>query len=104
MSRKQHTVSSKIHYKDTPLNGPLLNDNNRASPLFLRDLDQIHWDLRRRDTNADTIYEATGNQHANTVTARLYSGPEQPPKTGKSDGVTPSDAIGYGTCHYGTNH
>lgn len=98
-----HTVSSKIHDKDAPLNGPLLNDNNRSSSLFLCNLNQVHRDLGRGNTNTDTVDEATSNEHADTITACLYSCPKQPPKAGKCDGITASDAVGYRTSHYGTN-
>ena len=101
---KRHTITDKIHDKDAPLNGPLLNNDDGASPLFLRNLDQIHWNLGRRDTNTDTVDEATDNQHANTVTACLYGGTKQPPEAGKGDGITTSDAVGYRTSHDCTNH
>lgn len=99
----EHTVSSKVHDKDTPLNGPLLNDNDRTSPLFFCNLNQVHRDLGRGNSNTDTVDETTSNQHANTVAACLYSCPKQPPKAGKRDGITSSDAVGYRTSHYGTN-
>ena len=101
---KRHTVTDKIHDKDPPLYRPLLNYDNGASPLLLRNLDQVHWNLGRRDTDTYTVDKATDNQHGNTITACLYGGPKQPPEAGKGDGITTSDAVGYRTSHYCTNH
>ena len=90
--------------KDPPLNGPLLNHDNRSPLLFLRDLDQIHRDLRRCDTNTDTVNEPTDNQHAYTITARLYRSSQQPPEAGKGDGITTANTVRHWTSHDGTNY
>ena len=100
---KEHTISSKIHDENPPLDSPLLNDNNRASPLLLRNLNQVHGDLRRRDTNTDAVDESTSDQHTDTVTPGLDGRSQQPPEASKSDGIAPSDAIGHWTRHYGAN-
>ena len=101
--RARVTVSDKIHNKDSPLNSPLLNNNNGAPLLLLRDLHQIHWDLRRGNTDTDTVDETTHNQHAHAITARLYSGAQQPPKAGKGNGITAANAVGYRARHYGAD-
>lgn len=98
-----HTISSKIHNENPPLNSPLLNDNNGASPLLLRNLNQVHRDLRRRDPNTDAVDESTSDQHTDTITARLDSRSQQPPEASESDSIASSDAIGYCPGHYGAN-
>lgn len=102
-SRSQHTIPDKIHDKDSPLNSPLLDHNNRASPLLLCNLNQIHGNLRGCDADTNTVDEATHNQHAYTVTARLYSGAQQPPKAGKGNGIAAANAVGYRSGHDGAN-
>ena len=81
----------------------MLNDNNRSPLLLLRNLDQIHRNLRRRDPDTDTVDEAAHNQHPHTVTTGLDSGAQQPPKASKGYGITATDAIGYGARHDGAD-
>lgn len=100
---KSHTVSNKVHDKDPPFNSPLLNNNNGAPLLLLRNLHQIHWDLRRCDTDTNTVDETTHNKHAHAITARLYGGAQQPPKAGKGNGITAANAVGYRAGHYGAD-
>ena len=102
-SRSQRTVPDKIHDKYPPLDSPLLDHNNRAPLFLLRNLNQIHRNLRGRDADTNTVDEATDNQHAYTVTARLDSGAQQPPKTGKGNSITAADAVGYRSGHDGAN-
>ena len=102
-NRSSHTISNKIHNEDPPLNSPLLNNHDRTPPLLLGDLNQIHGNLRRRNTDAYAIDKATNHQHAHTVTTRLDGGAQQPPQAGKGDSFTATDAVGYRACHYSTN-
>lgn len=90
---KGTAVTNKVHDENTPLDRPLLDDDDGASLFLLGDFGQVYWDLRRGDTDANTIDEATTDQHGNTVGPGLQRSSQEPPKAGKEGSITTTDSI-----------
>jgi hypothetical protein len=55
-------VAGEEHNQDTPFDCKLLNDDDAASLVLLRDLRQVDRYLRRGDSDADTIEDTPSNK------------------------------------------
>lgn len=73
----------------------------------LRNFGQVNGDLRRRDTDTNTVQNSTGDQRANTGCGDLDGGADKPPEAREHDAITTTPFIGdracYQTSHHGTS-
>jgi hypothetical protein len=88
------SISDEVHDEDTPLDGPLLDDDNRASNFLSGDLGEVDGYLTGRNTNTDTIDKASGYKHADAVGCDLDRCSTKPPEAGKENGVSATDFVG----------
>lgn len=92
-------VSDEIHDEDAPFDGPLLDDDDRSSDVFLCDLDEVDGDLRGCNSNADAVDKTASDEHADAVTGGLEGGADKPEDAGKPDGIASSELVGDRSCH-----
>jgi hypothetical protein len=81
----------------TPLDSKLLDNNDTSSLVLLRDLGEIHGNLRRGNTNADAIEDTARNQLAEVLASNLDGRAQNPPETSNPDGVSTADFVTDGT-------
>jgi hypothetical protein len=97
-----------IHDKDTDSNGELLEGNNPSSDFLGRNLGEIDGDLRRANTDTDTVDETkmsihvqrefvvgipSNNQHRNVLRRGRNRAADYPDKRCELDGVASSKVI-----------
>lgn len=60
----------------------LLDNNDGTSLLLPGDFGQVDGDLRRRNTNTDTVEDAASDEHSIPIAGNLYGRPYEPPDAG----------------------
>lgn len=65
------SVANEVHDEDPPLDGPLLDNDDRAADFLLGDLGEVDGDLRGSDSDADAVDEAASNEHSHAGGACL---------------------------------
>lgn len=90
-------VADEEHDEDTPLDGQLLDDDQRAALLLACNLREVDGHLRRGDADADAVEHTTGDELAVLLAGDLDGGADEPEEAGHEDGVATAEAVGQRT-------
>lgn len=74
------------HDQNAPSNGPLLGTYKATSFAGWRQFRDVDRDLRRADTNTESVDDATDNEHADVLGCADNRGPDAPDHSSNHDG------------------